>query len=342
MSIDRALQRLWYGEFRLALLPLIPLSWVFAVIVAVRRAAYRYGVLRSHRVAVPVIVVGNITVGGTGKTPFTIWLADQLAARGLKVGVVLRGYGGASTTWPRQVTRDSSWHEVGDEGCLIAMRTSAIVVAGPDRVADARLAIELGAQVVLSDDGLQHYRLARDAEILVMDGTRKLGNGRLLPAGPLRESASRLRSVDLQVITQRSPQGSEQPSIESRVPMVVARPTVRVAVNLVNGESRSLASFAGSSVHAVAAIGHPEGFFDALRALGLQVRGHAFPDHAQLAREHVVFDDAAPVLMTEKDAVKCAAVADERHWAVPLHVELNAADAASVSALLERIVRKAA
>ncbi len=212
--MDAFLQRVWYERrsqwFSLLLLPL---SWLFAVIVALRRAAYRSGLAQSFRVSRPVIVVGNITVGGTGKTPMTIWLAEQLSARGLRVGIVLRGYGGTSTQWPRDVTNaDTSAEEVGDEAVLLARRTGALVVAGPDRVAAAKRAIERGAQVVLCDDGLQHYRLARDLEIAVIDERRGLGNGRLLPSGPLREPASRLDSVDLKVLTRRSSRSRSDPT----------------------------------------------------------------------------------------------------------------------------------
>ncbi len=162
---------------------------------AVRRTAYRRGWSQSFRVSRPVIVVGNITVGGTGKTPMTIWLAERLQSRGVRVGIVLRGYGGTSTQWPRDVTNETSAEEVGDEAVLLARRTGRVVVAGPDRVAAANRAIERGAQVIVCDDGLQHYRLVRNLEIAVIDERRGLGNGRLLPAGPLREPPSRLKSV---------------------------------------------------------------------------------------------------------------------------------------------------
>src|SRR5690606_27902555 len=339
MSLDRHLQRLWYGAFRPSLIPLLPLSWLFAGVVAFRRRMFRLGVLRSYRVDVPVIVIGNITVGGTGKTPFTIWLANRLAASGRKVGIVLRGYGGRATSWPRQATPESDWEEVGDEAVLLARRTNAIVVVGPDRVADARLATALGAQVILSDDGLQHYSWRRDLEIVVIDGERGLGNGRLLPAGPLREPSSRLATVDLHVITRRG-EGTPRATKSSDVPTVMAVPKFGTAVNLASGEVRALATFADAPVHAIAAVGHPESFFEALRRIGLTVRGHAYADHASLAREHIDFGDA-PVLMTEKDAVKCSAIADRRHWTVPLEIALNDEDENVVATLIERTLGSA-
>lgn len=337
MSLDRRLQRLWYGGFHPALLILVPLSWLFAALSGLRRTLFRLGVLRSHRIDAPVIVIGNITVGGTGKTPFTIWLAERLSSRGVRVGIILRGYGGSAATWPQRVTRETPWQEVGDEACLLAQRTDAIVVAGPDRVADAKLARELGALVILSDDGLQHYRLRRDLEIVVIDGDRVLGNGRLLPAGPLREPESRLRSVHLLVVSRRAAGWSAAMGAEG-TPSVNAWARIDIAVNLLTREVRPLESFSGTSVHAIAAIGHPEAFFGALQSAGLDVRAHPHADHASLAREHIDFPDDFPVLMTEKDAVKCGAIADERHWAVPLEVSLNDADTKTVMALVERTV----
>jgi tetraacyldisaccharide 4'-kinase len=336
-SADSFLQRVWYDGAAPSLsLLLLPFSWLFRAVASLRRRAYRGGLLRSHRLGRPVIVVGNITVGGTGKTPFTIWLAEVLASTGVRVGIVLRGYGGNSKQWPRPVSSDTSWEEVGDEAVLLAGRTAAIVVAGPDRVADARMAIDRGAQVVLSDDGLQHYRLARDCEIAVVDAGRGLGNGRLLPAGPLREPRDRLSGVDLVVL--RGPSNSPAPLL----PIVATRRQVRVlavlreAVSLTTGERRPLENFRGARVHALAAIGHPQAFFAALSAVGLDVHGRALPDHARLTAADISFADDRPVLMTEKDAVKCRAIADRRHWAVRMDIEMSAADQAIVSDVLGR------
>ena len=332
------MQRVWYdGAAPWLSWLLLPLSWLFRGIAGARRAAYRRGWLSSVRVARPVIVVGNITVGGTGKTPFTIWLAQRLQARGLRVGIVLRGYGGTSAHWPRQVTARTAWEEVGDEAVLLAQRTGAIVIAGPDRVADAQRAIELGADVVLSDDGLQHYRLSRDCEVAVIDAERGLGNARLLPAGPLREPAARLSAVDLQVL--RGPaQSARAQQRAGGAQRVHVTSTLGEAVSLATGERRQVEAFAGAPVHAVAAIGHPAAFFASLAALGLDVQGRALADHARLTRADISFDDDRPVLMTEKDAVKCRAIADERHWAVRMDVHMSAADEAAVSGIVARVV----
>jgi tetraacyldisaccharide 4'-kinase len=332
VSLDRTLQRVWYERSPLLLfLALIPLSVLFGIMAFLRRSAFRIGLLRSLGVGRPVIVVGNVSVGGTGKTPLVIWLAEFLQAQGATVGVVTRGYGGAATSWPQVVTRDSRAEDVGDEAVLIATRTGAVVVAGPDRVATARRAIELGATVIVSDDGLQHYRLARDCEIAVIDANRRLGNGWLLPAGPLREPAARLQRVDLVVATQRG--ANAYPKLMGEI---AVDHTIADAQCITTGERRALSSFAGAAVHAVAAIGNPDAFFAMLRAHGLQIDARALPDHAKFSANDVSFPDQAPVLMTEKDAVKCRGFANDRHWAVRLDVTFNAADVVRIAETLRK------
>jgi tetraacyldisaccharide 4'-kinase len=340
VNIDGLLQAVWYRRRPLWLfLLLLPLSALFALIVWLRRAAYGRGLFSSVRVSVPVIVIGNITVGGTGKTPFVIWLTQWLQAKGWRVGIVIRGYGGQSTRWPRDVQADTPHTEVGDEAVLLAQRTGAIVVAGPDRAAAARRTVELGADFVLSDDGLQHYRLARDVEIAVIDATRLLGNGWLLPAGPLRELRSRLTTVDLIVRTQRAPDAQVHDQRINSPSSITAIARIAEAVSLTGDNRRTLESFRGGRVHAIAGIGNPEAFFDALRALGLDVDGRALPDHAAVNRGDITFPDDEPVLMTQKDAVKCRHLADERHWAVRLDVELSEADAAVVERLIRQLLQ---
>ena len=335
MSLDAALQRLWYGPSWKSL-PLWPLEWLFRGMVALRHFLYRRGLVHSRDVGVPVVVVGNISVGGTGKTPVAAWLARQLSLRGHKVGVVLRGYGGRASRQPRVVTADSDPAEVGDEAVLHALRQPHVVVVGTDRVAAASRAAAEGAEVVVCDDGLQHLRLARDCEIAVADATRGLGNGHLLPAGPLREPAGRLETVHALVVTQRS--GSLAPAIVTLGPL---RATMRLslgeAVNLRTGERRTLDSFQGRVVHAVAGIGHPEAFFDGMREAGVQVVAHPLADHAALDPAAPPFPADATVLMTEKDAVKCRGFAGADWWFVELgaHLERDVA-AALVALVLER------
>jgi tetraacyldisaccharide 4'-kinase len=335
MSLDAALQRLWYGPGWLSL-PLWPLGWIFRAAVALRGRLYRSGVLRVERVGVPVIVVGNITVGGTGKTPVAGWLARQLSLRGHRVGVVLRGYGGRSTGQARVVHASSDPAEVGDEAVVHALGGPHVVVVGADRVAAARRAVAEGAEVIVCDDGLQHLRLARDYEVAAVDAARGLGNRRLLPAGPLREPPARLESVDAVVFTQRA--AAAEPDLHPRKPLALtARFSLGDAVNLRSGERRALEAFRGRTVHAVAGIGHPEAFFGSLRTAGLQVEPHALADHAALDAAALPFPAGATVLMTGKDAVKCRSFAGADWWLVELEVHLErAAASAWLALILER------
>jgi tetraacyldisaccharide 4'-kinase len=335
MSLDGGLQRIWYGPAWLSV-PLWPLGWIFRVVVALRRGLYSIGLLRRHRIPVPVVVVGNLTVGGTGKTPVTAWLARQLSLRGHRVGVVLRGYGGRHSGAPRIVTASDDPVEVGDEALLHARRAPHVVVIGADRVAAARLAAEQGAEAVVCDDGLQHLRLVRDYEIAVVDAVRGLGNRRLLPAGPLREPATRLEDVDAVVPTRRG-SGIEAPVHPRRPYVAAARFEPGLAVNVLSGERRPLTAFQGAPVHAVAGIGHPAAFFAFLAEAGLHVEGHALPDHAALDPRALPFPDGATVLMTEKDAVKCAQYARPGWWYVELDVAIDRGTARDLIALvLER------
>ena len=336
MNGDAALQRLWYGP-RWVSLPLWPLAWLFRSVVAIRSFLYRVGLLRAQRVPVPVIVVGNITVGGTGKTPVAGWLARGMAQRGYRVGVVLRGYGGSSSHGVTVVTAGSDPREVGDEAVVHALNGPNVVVTGADRVAAARRAVAEGAEIVVCDDGLQHLRLARDYEVAVVDAARGLGNAQLLPAGPLREPPGRLESVDAVVFTQRGAP-SQLPLTVRRPSTFTARLTLGDAVNLRTGERRALDSFQGHAVHAVAGIGHPEAFFDALLAAGLEVAGHALADHAALDPGRLPFPAGATVLMTAKDAVKCRSFAGADWWLVELGVHLDRTAANEwLAQILERV-----
>lgn len=303
-------QRVWYGNSPWALL-LAPAAGLYRGAITLRSLAYRRGLRAVERLPVPVIVVGNLTVGGTGKTPLTIWIAERLRAAGRTPGIVLRGYGGSARSWPQQVRGDGDPYAAGDEAVLLARRTGCPVVAAPDRVAAARaLLATADCDVLLADDGLQHRRLGRDVEIVVVDGVRRFGNGRCLPAGPLREPLSRLRSVDFVVVNGGPALGAEW---GMRLEPGAAR-------NLVDGSARPLADFrTAGEVHAVAGIGHPERFFAALEGAGLRLRRHPFPDHHPFGAADLEFGDERPVLMTEKDAVKCERHARPHHWFVPVN-----------------------
>jgi len=307
------LDELWYGRSPLSIL-LAPLGWLYGAMMGLRRALYRIGILRSTRVAVPVIVVGNLTVGGTGKTPLVIWLAETLKRAGKRPGVVSRGYGGAASSWPQQARTDSDPWQVGDEPVLIARRAACPVVVDPDRVRAAKTLLATHhCDVIISDDGLQHYALARDVEIAVVDAARRHGNGRCLPAGPLREPLRRLRTVDVIMVN-----GGEAAD-ECNFHLVG---DVACAVNTLQS-ARPLGEFAGRTVHAVAGIGRPARFFEHLRRHRVQVITHAFDDHHVFRPEELRFADHLPVLMTEKDAVKCRSFAEPLHWYVPVSARVE-------------------
>ncbi len=260
----------------------------------------------------PVLVVGNITVGGTGKTPLVIWLAEFLGRHGFSPGVICRGYGGHGRTWPAPVTVHSDPFEVGDEPVVIARRTGYPVVAGPDRVADVRALLDSAAcDVVISDDGLQHYPLERDLEVIVVDGRRGEGNGRCLPAGPLREPVSRLRSADFVVANQTARPGEICMRLKLSAPRALS-----------DDQPSSFEALRHGPVHAVCGIGNPERFFASLRGEGLCLVEHVFADHHPFSAEDLCFEESLPVVMTEKDAVKCRGFAEAQHWYVPVTAEL--------------------
>jgi len=299
---------------------LLPLATVFGCLVTLRRACYKAGVFMSYRLPVPVIVVGNITAGGTGKTPLVLWLCDFLRDKGYKPGIVSRGYGGRGQTME---VRESSPPDIaGDEPVLLARRSRCPVWIGRDRVAAARalIAAHPGCNVIVADDGLQHYRLQRDFEIAVVDGSRGTGNGLPLPAGPLRETASRLAQVDAVVVTGKS---FSAPAPAASFAMALDGSEFR---NLLNPAFHQEArAFLGRRVHAVAGIGNPARFFDHLQRLGLSFAAHAFPDHHAYARSDLDFGDAEAIIMTEKDAIKCVEFARENHWVLPVDARVEAA-----------------
>jgi tetraacyldisaccharide 4'-kinase len=307
------LQRVWYSGERSGAL-LIPLAVLFGAAVAARSGLYRLGVLRAERVGRPVVIVGNLTAGGVGKTPLVLWLAAQLRGENRRVGIVTRGYGAAQTE-ARRVQASSSAADVGDEALLLARRSGCPVAVGADRAAAARL-LAGEVDVILADDGLQHRRLARDMEIVVVDGERGFGNGRLLPAGPLREPVARLASVDIVVCN-----GGVPAAGQLHFTLVAAE-----AVSLASGARRPLASFAGRAVHAIAAIGNPGRFFSLLRSHGLQPIEHPFPDHDSLQHVDLAFPDGLPVLVTEKDSVKIPPAHAAGLWVVPVELRWSGND----------------
>ena len=292
------------------------LSKVYGGAIALRMRLSDLHLLRRVRIDRPVIVVGNLIAGGSGKTPLAIVLVERLRAAGFNPGVATRGYGRDDAGTPRWVDADTDPALGGDEPVLIAYRTGAKVRADADRAAAARALVDAGCDIVVCDDGLQHYRLRRDIEIEVIDGRRRYGNGQLLPAGPLREPAQRGESVDFRVLNVGS--GAAEAGFGEWPMRLVADH----AQPLVGGRPVPLSAIAGKRVHAVAGIGDPERFFDTLRGHDIAVVPHAFADHHRYTAEDLRFGSDLPVLMTEKDAVKCRAFAGGRHYSVPIRAEL--------------------
>jgi len=315
------LHRIWYegGAFYQVLLPLSGIYWL---LIALRRSLYRMGILGRHRATVPVIIVGNITAGGTGKTPVTIWLVRELRKRGFAPGVVSRGYGGSRSRTSMRVDTASDPDVVGDEPVLIARRAECPVVVDADRSRAVQMLVDDGANVIIADDGLQHYRLERTYEICVIDGARGLGNRLLLPAGPLRETIGRLSEVDQVLINGKGARDAEQmTAVEQNA---IEFELVANEVSRLNGSlTRPIQGFAGTTVHAVAAIGNPARFFDMLRAYGMQVIEHAYQDHARLRSGELEYGDDFEVLMTEKDAVKLDAKISDKYWTVPVDLQID-------------------
>ncbi len=302
MKLERWLLNVWYGNDRLGKYLLLPLTGLFCVLAAWRRWQHKRQQVKH---SVPVIVVGNISVGGTGKTPLVIWLVERLREAGFKPGVVSRGY-------QRQAG------DIGDEPTLIKQRTQVPITIGSDRnQAITTLLQQHTCDIIIADDGLQHYRMGRDVEICVVDGQRRFGNGFCLPAGPLREPISRLQSCDFVIVNGDT--------------MQIRGDTL---VNLVTDEMQSLMTLAGKTVHVVTGIGNPQRFLQSLEQAGLQVIPHLYPDHHAFTGTELCFDDAHPIIMTEKDAVKCRQFAGQNAWYLPIEAVL---DATLAHALLTRL-----
>ena len=323
------IEKIWFEQHPAGLLlkPLLwPLSKLFGVISRRRRQKYQCGEKAAYRAPVPVVVVGNITAGGNGKTPVVVWLVEQLQAKGLKPGVVSRGYGGKAPYYPFAVSAETSTAEAGDEPVLIHRRTSAPVVVSPKRAEAVQRLVEQGVDVIITDDGLQHYALERDIEVVVIDGQRRFGNEQLIPMGPLRESCERLSEVDFLICNGGQPQQGEasmqlQPS---------------ALINLQTGERRQAAEL--TDVVAMAGIGHPPRFFNTLSLLGVTpVVCQPFADHQAFSEQELkqLAEQGRHLVMTEKDAVKCQTFAQPNWWYLPVDAVLPAPEA---EAIINRII----
>lgn len=332
-ALEKTLTRAWLRRGPLAC-ALLPLALLFRGVSATRAALYRAGLLSSQRLPVPVVVVGNIFIGGTGKTPLTIWLAQALRAAGFTPGVISRGHGSKGEA-PRAVTPASRASDVGDEPLLIAARAGCPVMVARSRVEAGRalLAAHPGVDVIIADDGLQHYALARDIEIVLFDG-RGVGNGWLLPAGPLREPATRRRDVTVVNVPQLTPELAAAVGGNPFRMQLEGRHAERL---LDPGQRVELAQLSGQRIVAAAGIGNPDRFFTMLRGAGLRIDELPLPDHHDFLDDPFAAIDADVILITEKDAVKCRQIEhlknDPRLWVVPVAAHIDAA-------LAEQIVEK--
>lgn len=330
------IHRVWY-EGAVSGWILWPLSGIYWLVLSLRRLLYTCGIFRTITAAVPVIVVGNITVGGTGKTPTVLWLVDELRLKGFSPGIVSRGYGGDKADSSMRVEAGTDPAVAGDEPVLLAKRGGCPVVVDPNRARAAAMLVEDGADVIIADDGLQHYRLARDYEICVIDGSRGLGNRRLLPAGPLREGAGRLDSVEQVLVNGTLTAGEGLTVAEQNAISFELEATEACRLN--GSLTRPIQRFAGTTVHAVAAIGNPRRFFDLLRARDIQIIEHEFPDHAALGRKDLEFGDGFEIFMTEKDAVKLGRNAKDNLWYVPVELKMDPVQSAPLIEQIESRLR---
>ncbi len=314
-TISRYLLDIWYKDHFIGT-ALLPLGFLYSDFAKFHRWLYKIGHYKSENLSVPVIVVGNITVGGTGKTPLCIHLAKLLTKEGYRVGIISRGYGGETTT--KMVLPTSKISEVGDEALLIIQQTDCPMAVGAKRAEAGKFLLKnTPCDVILADDGLQHYALKRDIEIAVIDGDRRFGNNICLPAGPLREPIERLNSVDFVVVNGEPAENTAWHEWQMQL-------MGDITINLKTGEKKPLTEFKNVSCHAIAGIGNPERFFKQLEKAGISKRtDHSFPDHHVFTADEIVFKNEC-VFMTQKDAVKCQNFATENHWVVPVTVHLSA------------------
>lgn len=329
------IEQIWSGKsgwWRL----LLPLSWLYGGITWLLRQTYRCGMKKSWKAPLPVVVVGNLTAGGNGKTPVVIWLVEQLTQRGFKPAVVSRGYGGKSDFYPVILSQQTTTLQAGDEPVLIYQRTGVPVAIAPKRSAAIKELIACNAEIdlIITDDGLQHYALQRDFEIVVIDGLRRFGNGWWIPAGPMRERATRLATVDAIITNGGSAQSNE-------ISMTLEATQL---INLLTGEKRSLEKLSGQDLVAMAGIGHPPRFFNTLRGYGLvPIAEHAFADHHAFTPAELsgLTSQQQWLVMTEKDAVKCRPFAQANWWYLPVDAQLSQPQAEQLLAAITALVKAA-
>jgi tetraacyldisaccharide 4'-kinase len=319
---DAIITKAWY-DGALWLYLLWPVSLIYQLIISIRYHFYRLGIFKIHRLDVPIVVVGNITVGGTGKSPLVCHLVEALRNKGFNPGIVSRGYGAKlGRHQVREVFIHSLPAEVGDEPLMLKKKLGCRVFVSPSRVLAAKALEKTGCDIIISDDGLQHYALYRDIEICVFDGQRKWGNGHLLPMGPLREPISRLKEIPYLVVNGASNAGSYgQTDLNQKEFSMTLHAESLISMN--TEKRKSLQEFSQETVHAVAAIGHPERFFNTLKGAEIKLKTHAFGDHHVYKKSDFLFDQDLPILMTEKDAVKCELFELKDAWFLPVYAKLN-------------------
>ena len=325
-QLERYFNRIWYQTPDPPLF-LVLLSLVYRLVTKIRKLAYQRNLLHTSGVAVPVLVVGNLSVGGTGKTPLIIWLVAFLRKHGYHPGVISRGYGGqlSKTSTPALLPRNANPVLYGDEAVLIASRTACPVVIGKSRLSAARHLLSVSnCDIILSDDGLQHLALQRDIEILVVDGMRQFGNQHCLPAGPLREPLSRINTIDLLVCN-----GNHFPGA-FRMDLVG-----QTLTNLLDQQQQPVSFLRDKPLHVVTGIGNPQRFFQSLKLQGLDFDTRTFPDHHNYTAANLQFDDDSPILMTEKDAVKCYHLANRKIWMLPVEAQFDSTFSDALKHLLE-------
>ena len=310
--MNKFFEQIWYSSFNVYSLVLFPFSLIFFIIIKIRRTLYKYGILVKYKSPTPLIIIGNITIGGTGKTPFVIWLANHLANKGLKVGVISSGYKSTSKT-PEIVNKNSNANQVGDEAVLIAKHTDSIVVSGGSRVDATKLLTSISINdIILHDDGLQHYKLERDYEIILVNSKNLFGNGLLLPAGPLREPKSRLEDADIVAYTNDNNESTYSiASVSNSV------------VNSVSKESKNIEDFTSKKIHLVTGIASMEMIIENLISYKIQCIPHKYDDHHMYDGSEVIFDDNHPVFITQKDYVKLSDINNKNIWIIDHKVKPN-------------------
>lgn len=330
----RLIEQVWFKKPILKwpiIIALLPLTCLFYLITTIRRIGYKWGLLSTGKPLLPVIVVGNIGVGGNGKTPVVLYLISLCQQLGIKVGVISRGYGGKAQSYPYVLSPESSADQGGDEPVLIYQRTKVPVAVGADRNASCEALKSLGCELIISDDGLQHYRLARSLELLVVDGNRRFGNGFLLPAGPLREGQWRVETVD-HIIVNGGQAKNNEISMSLKAEQVC---------NIKTGEAIPLQEFVAqySQVNAAAGIGDPDRFFNMLIQLDFKVlTSKSFVDHHHFCKaDFDGFDSKTPLLMTEKDKVKCLEFAQDNWWYLPVNAKMSEQDSKKLINDIQRL-----